>query len=425
MKTPIGTLARGILFAGTVAATSAALAATETQKLDAIGGGLTYLANSQQAGGYWNYGGYEQAATGAALSAFLSQKGNWGANVSAYQTLVDNGIAYLLSTASTATVSTRNDGINICPGGSGNCTGVYWNGNGEATYTTGLVAPAIAQYAVSHPNDVATSSGPLAGMTWREIAQGITNEFAAGQSTSLNGNRRGGWRYFPGSGDSDSSTTQWAVISMIYDQTLGATTPPIVKSELKYWLSAAQAADGSACYQPGVGPCDAADTGGLLLGLTFVGNNNSDPAVQAALNFLNNNWAQGASGTWYGNFGHPYAMWADYKGLETTIGLDDTTTITNLLTDCGAPGDLPGTPPGSKACNWWEDYNQWLVQNQLGDGSWAGYGYWYGPLATAFNVSILGATEIPIPPSAPEPATIALLAAGLFGVSRVQKRKRT
>jgi hypothetical protein len=30
------------------------------------------------------------------------------------------------------------------------------------------------------------------------------------------------------------------------------------------------------------------------------------------------------------------------------------------------------------------------------DGSWPGYEYWYGPLATAFNVNILGATPIPV-----------------------------
>ena len=29
----------------------------------------------------------------------------------------------------------------------GSCTGVYWYGAGETTYTTGLIAPAIAEYA--------------------------------------------------------------------------------------------------------------------------------------------------------------------------------------------------------------------------------------------------------------------------------------
>ena len=78
------------------------------------------------------------------------------------------------------------------------------------------------------------------------------------------------------------------------------------------------------------------------------------------------------------------------------IGLNDTTQITNLLTTCGAPNNLPGIPSGSKPCNWWEDYNDSLVTSQNVDGSWYGYQYWTGALATAFNINILGATPIPV-----------------------------
>jgi hypothetical protein len=90
------------------------------------------------------------------------------------------------------------------------------------------------------------------------------------------------------------------------------------------------------CYQgPGSGLCDHADTGGLLVGLGLIGKPVSDGAVQKALSFVNSNWRDAGSG-WYGNFGHPYAMWSIYKGLETNIGLTDTATITNLRPgDCG------------------------------------------------------------------------------------------
>lgn len=372
----------------------------------AIQQGLAYLYAArqlyQQQGHdwvYWPYGGYEPAATGAAVFAMLSQKSQWGENASQYQTAVDKAVDYLLSVAATYTVGVRSDGFNPC--GSGTCLGVYWPAaNGEITYTTGLIAPAIALYAADHASEVAITSGPLADLTWTEIAQGITNMFAASQSTAASGNRRGGWRYYPGNNDSDSSTTQWAIISMIYDETLSATTPQFVRDELKYWLTAAQYINtnlsdpnhiynGVACYQPGVAPCDHADTGGLLVGLKFVGYDQSNFQVQAALDFLNTNWAQSANGTWYGNFGHPYAMWSVYKGLEVTLGLNDTTRITNLLDPtCG--GDIP-----SASCNWWQDYNQWLVANQQSDGSWAGYSYWTGVLATAFDLAILGGTNIP------------------------------
>lgn len=146
-----------------------ATAATEQQKLTAILNGLANLAATQQPDGSWAYSGYEQAATGAAVLSFMSQKDKWGTNAAAYQVVVNNAVAYLLANASTMTVSTRNDGVNICPGGTGSCTGVYWYGAGESTYTTGLVAPAIDTYANPNPpfngpgpGAVATTTGPLA-----------------------------------------------------------------------------------------------------------------------------------------------------------------------------------------------------------------------------------------------------------------------
>jgi hypothetical protein len=335
-------------------------------------------------------------------------------NPAGYQAAADKAAAYLLGVATLTTVSTRNDGVNICPGGSGNCNGIFWNAAGnEDSYTTGLVASGLDTYALvdNKANVVATTTGTLAGLKWSEIAQGNTNLWAASQSTANQGSLIGGWRYILGAGgyDSDMSTTQWGIISLIYNQSLGAATPAIVKTDLAKWLAFAQdPVSGAGCYQgPPSGLCDHADTGGLLLGLNFVGKPHTDPAVQSALGFLNTNWQQTASGTWYGNFGHPYAMWGVYKGLEVTIGLKNgqpgflPAIITNLRPGtCGAP-NLPGIPPDAANCNWWEDYNESLVQSQnvsgnpAINGSWNGYSYWSGPLATAFNVSILQAAIIP------------------------------
>ena len=214
-------------------------AATEEEKLAAIRSGLDYLTTTQLADGPGAHLGYNQAATGAGVFAFLSQKDKWDpADAAQYQQVVDRGMAYLLATATKITVDVRSDGLNPCSPDT-TCPGVYWQGVNEPTHT-GLVAPAIALYGAADPTAVATTTGPLANMTWRQIAQGITNLFAHGQTTRSASYLRGGWRYYPNQNDSDMSTTQWAVIALIYDQTLGATTPQFVKDELRYWLTVVQ-----------------------------------------------------------------------------------------------------------------------------------------------------------------------------------------
>jgi hypothetical protein len=403
-------------------ASGSVTAATDPEINTAIAKGIDYLVVAQQPGGNWDYGGYDPAATGAAVYALLTQKAQWGIEttktVGQIQTAVDNGIKYLLNGASSVSVSTRNDGVNICPGG-GSCNAVYWNAaNNEDSYTTGLIAPAIALYAAGNPGGTSTATaGPLVGKTWAQIAQGITNTWSASQSTANQGALIGGWRYGLNDGyDSDMSTTQWGIISLLYDQTLGATTPGVVTTDLAKWLAFAQnPTTGAGCYQgPSSGICNHSDTGGLLLGLDLVGKPVTDTAVQKALAFLNNNWAVGANGTWYGNFGHPYAMWSVYKGLEVNIGLANDSYITNHG-NCG--GDRPTD------CNWWQDYNEYLVSNQNGNGSWSGYSNWTGNLATAFYLPILGGTRIP-QPDVPEPATLALIGFGLAGLA-VSRRRNT
>jgi hypothetical protein len=371
----------------------------------------------------------------------LEAKAYWpAAQTAAYNTVVSNGIAYLLSVASTNTVSTRDDGVNVCPSGSGTCTGVYWYGEGEQTYSTGILVGGIDTYGLSQgANVVATASGPLAGLTWAKIAQGITNDFAASQSTTADQaiyTDYGGWRYsIPGDGDSDTSTTQWAVYSFIFDASLGATTPASTMTLLQHYLSILQYPSGSGantggvCYQSVVadgcpiGP-DFSDTGGWLLSNQWLGTAASNSAVQLALSWLNTNWQQTANSTWYGDFNQPYAMLATYKGLSTTLGLTSTASITNLLTPaCG------GNLAAGTACNWYQDYEQWLVTNQSGNGSWAGSGYWVDPISTAFNVEILAASAIPTgvtgptTPTTPIPATLGLVVLGLLMLTGLMIRR--
>jgi WD40 repeat protein len=379
--------------------TPTARAATDAEKQAAIRKGLAYLYQTQQPEGFWSYSGYERAATGAALFALLGQQDKWDSEAAPYQAAVDKAVSYLLKEAHIADVSTRHDGINICPVGEGSCKGIAWYDNADPIYTTGFVAPAIATYGLKlGSGTVATNAGPLAGMTWAQIAQGITNAYTASQSTGKTGNLGGAWHYAtPGPRRTDRWTTQPAVISFLYDQLLGALTPQIVKDELKGWLASVLDASGAVCYEKSAAePCEFVNAGEWLLATTFANSAVADAQVDAVLSSLNLTWPSKANSVSRGNFGHPNTMWTVYAGLESAIGLNDSRYINNFLTDCGAAtNERPTSLPGDAACTWEEDYNQWLVKSQQADGSWADYSYSSSPMATALHINILGAVEIP------------------------------
>ena len=392
--------------------TSNASAATEAQKLTAILNGLAHLDKVQCATAGANFGswattvcggGYSDAFTGMAVFAMQTQKAKWpAAQAATYALDVTNGINYLLSVASKSTVSKNSNNVNICPGGAASCTAIYWSACTYSTYCTGFVAPAIDTYALQQGiGTVATATGPLAGLTWTQIAQGITNAYAAAQATVVNGHSNGGWRYYiPSGGDADMSTAQWGAIASGYNESVGAVTPANVKPALSTYLAYdIDTATNAACYEGsagcGIGPSNS-ENGAWLVSNAWAGGNLSTAGPIA---FLNTNWKVAPNGEWYGNMGHTYAMWSTYKGLEASIGLNDTTHITNLNSACGAPNNLPG----SGICNWWEDYNDYLVNSQTSTDAatnkfWPGYNAesgWQDPMSTAVDISILGAVALP------------------------------
>jgi hypothetical protein len=421
-----------LALAGVIAIPNAAQAATEAAKQAAINKGLEYLASTQLINGNWSYSGYDPSATGAAVLSFLEKGYKPGDDVvfgtTHYGDVVGDGLNYLLSTASTFTIG--NDpyppAVPPPPGGSGyynGKTGIYWAS--EDTYQTGLVLSALAK--VPDVNAVGTTSGPLANLTYKQIIQGTVDYFAWGQNGSNTGSYQGSWGYGANYYSGDNSTSQWPVIGALFAQQAGVATPQFVKDELKPWIAYIQNPNGGSGYNGPNVLVNEAKTGGLLLEMVLAGKdvngNPFDPNAagnpeKKALDYLNINWQTTANSTWDGNFGQPYAMWSIYKGLQSTIGLNDTTHITNL----GSCGTLD---PGVQ-CNWYQNYNESLVSTQNPGGSWNGYAYWTGPLATAWNVSILSATEIvPEPPkNVPEPSgNAALLGLGMLGLGVTVRRQ--
>ncbi len=307
------------------------------------------------------------------------------------------GVNFILSNASVVGIGGQPAGN---PDGDGNGVGVKLypgSRNSRDTYVTGICLPAIAS--TGTPNALVTvgalasrtdGSGAGGAWTYKDVVQNTVDYFAYGQNDS--GTSEGGWRYYANYGSSDQSTTQWPVIAGAYASKMGVSYPGFVDTELAKWTNYIQNPAGYAGYtSPNAPYGQMNETGALLIMQDYLGWAVGDPKVQAAMGHINQNWQLNAGGTWDGNFGHPYAMWAIYKGLELTIGLDvdNLTGITNLHAD---PGDVDNP---NHSYNWWEDYCEWLVNSQAGNGSWAGYSYWGTGLATPWNINILAATAIP------------------------------
>lgn len=388
------------------------MAASEAEKRAAIDKGLAYMAAHQNANGSWTYDGSgpgNTAATGAALLAFLEEKPNWAAD---YNGVVTNGLNYLFSQATPYNIANEPAGN---PDTNTNGIGVKFvtgGNNTRDTYVTGLVIPAIV--ATGTPTAVVTV-GSQAGRTYKDVVQDTMDYFAFSQADPIN-NYRGGWRYYADYNQADQSTTQWPVIAGLYGSAWGLSYPAFVKTELAAWTNYIQNPAGWAGYDGPNSPLgEMNETGSLLIQQAFLGKNTSDPKVQAALNYINNQWLSGANNTWDGNFGHPYAMWAVYKGLELLLGLDNMAAIGNLHAN---PGDVDNPNHG---WNWWEDYCEYLVNSQKADGSWDGYSYWNWSLATPWYINILAATIIP---DGPEPAAMLLLGSSLAGFGAIARRRR-
>jgi hypothetical protein len=432
-----------LVFALTIlTGSSTVLGATQQAKQLAIDAGLSQLARTQVSSGSEGYWPYESngtlAATGAAALAFIDEGYLPGndvviSNVN-YGDVVGRAVNYIFNRATldprfgveTAVYRRyaedyNNDGVYNDP--KGNNQAIYFEpgDTSRRLYTTGICTPVL--YALGEAERRNTSglqlntvitrgSAAINGKTYAEAMQDVVDWFSFAQVEPNLGNYRGGWRYDANYSTSDNSTAQWGALPLLYAVDWGLGTPNYVIAELTRWVNYIQYTNGGSGYSyPSEMVCGA-KTGGLLLQLKAIGAPISDSRVQRALSYLNSQWNTPANNYWYGNLNHPYAMWAVYKGLELYGLTGGPVNGPGYIESFGRPVQIglgmPAAPGGftigydqdplvSLAGDWYSHYCDYLVGIQNANGSWSGYSYWTGALASGWYINIINAGGCPPP----------------------------
>jgi hypothetical protein len=189
---------------------------------------------------------------------------------------------------------------------------------GAAIYESGLGLMALAT--TDAPDRVARTGPPfyVRGQTYYSITQDVADWFAWGQNDKESGTARGGWRYRPNSGDSDNSNTQFPVLGLAAaEDNWGITVPAWVKDELRdYWLAYTQDSGGGFGYMNPGDWNNVGKAGAGIMDLTWTGVLATDARIARASQFIEAHWNDQPDGSWDGNVGEFYAMYAVKKGSQ-------------------------------------------------------------------------------------------------------------
>lgn len=392
----------------------------------AIQDGLRYLWTSQvnraanfPAGTTTNWNdtfSFPYADTSLAVLAFENQGYKITANVAPtglYEKyIVRRALNYVLANLSTIALGVTPGGNNPCLV-VGDCTGLQ--PPGDQGYTTALAILGFAgSGALPHINTevgncASATPGFLCGKTYGNILQRLVNTLAWGQNDS--GVGRGGWYYTFNSTSADGSTAGWDILAFLDAGAAGATVPPWVITEFALSLTSALNNDGSFDYQAdgngafnnNVGP---QKNGIGLQGLFLIGETTGARVNSVTANVSSwwtgvggiggNVWGQcgpiaGAAGK-----GCAYTMFNNFKGLK----LQNIITLPGVTRPAG-----PGTQP---AGDWYADYQDWLVANQVapattGNGSWSTMGFSCCASGSSLTTSIAELILAPVALVAPDP----------------------
>lgn len=360
MKTPRHIpvlLLLALLLLGLVFAASAG-AASKAQIDAALASGVGYLVPLQSTGGAptgaWPSDAYYAANAGfavAVLEHYAEQLRKDPLDPTyAYAANVQAGLDYLFSSAVYDPVDHW----------------VYWNDNGIDAYQTGPCLMAIAR---SGAPDAVVNGGALNGFTYKQVAQMAVDWLASAQVTA--GTGTGAWYYYKGAGDyGDQSATGWVGMGLGYAaHSMDCTIPADTLTRLATWndfiqSTAPDATFGGAAYTNSyLGWYNVYKTGHLLFNRSLCGDTVATQRVQDALTFMTAHWADKTNGYYSSN---DYGWRGDpANGLKPSY----------IATAAAMKGFTALGIETFNGIDWYQDFSDVIVANQLADGHWEGGGY--------------------------------------------------
>ena len=350
--------------------------ATQTEIEAAIQDGVAWLADRQQDDGSWDG---HTAITCFALGV-LQQRAydlgfdTWDDPAYAFQDHITQAWQYVFTPTRTLKVSPLPLQPAGDPDSNGNGYGVSFRfDDRHHVYAQGVCLMALE--ASGTPNrendgglDFNNDGNPD---TFLELAQEGVDWTAFAQLDG--GNGRGNWFYSVednGSGNPDQSNGGFAVLGLAAAESMGATVPAFVRTELDYAIDYIQCSNPGSDYG-GAGyssPCSYVNeykAGFLILQMGFYGDAPAVQRFQDALDYIERHWRDENNGPGWGYGTDPSAYLATLalaKGL-TYNGISLLDTDGDGIRDDVWYNQEPPTEPA-------QDFATVLVNQQETDGSW-------------------------------------------------------